>query len=141
MLLDFEKPIAELENKLGDMKHLTQDSDKEVQGAINALEKKIKDLKKETFANLTGWQRVQLSRRGPAIGTQSAHHRLLSFGDVDRPRRGGFGSNHQRQRPGRQRNQCDSARPVAAARAAQNRRKRRAPEPGDAEEPANSPRQ
>jgi len=62
MLLDFEKPIAELENKLDDMKHLAQDSDKEVQAAIKALEKKIKDLKKETFENLTGWQRVQLSR-------------------------------------------------------------------------------
>ena len=47
MLLDFEKPIAALENKLDDMKHLAQDSDKEVQAAIKALEKKIKDLKKE----------------------------------------------------------------------------------------------
>ncbi|HTJ53316.1 MAG TPA: acetyl-CoA carboxylase carboxyltransferase subunit alpha [Cyclobacteriaceae bacterium] len=62
MLLDFEKPIAELESKLDDMKHLAQDSDKDVQIAIKALEKKIKDLKKETFDNLTGWQRVQLSR-------------------------------------------------------------------------------
>lgn len=62
MLLDFEKPIAELEGKLGDMKHLASDSDQEVQGAIKALEKKIHELKKETFENLTGWQRVQLSR-------------------------------------------------------------------------------
>ena len=61
-LLDFEKPIAELESKLEDMKHLARDSDKEVQAAIKALEKKILELKKETFENLTGWQRVQLSR-------------------------------------------------------------------------------
>src|SRR5687768_16282179 len=61
-LLDFEKPIAELEGKLEDMKHLARGSDKEVQSAIKALEKKIQDLKKETFENLTGWQRVQLSR-------------------------------------------------------------------------------
>src|SRR6188768_3225923 len=61
-LLDFEKPIAELESKLEDMKHLARDSDKEVQAAIKALEKKIVELKKETFENLTGWQRVQLSR-------------------------------------------------------------------------------
>src|SRR5690242_6245111 len=61
-LLDFEKPIAELESKLEDMKHLARDSDKDVQAAIKALEKKILDLKKETFENLTGWQRVQLSR-------------------------------------------------------------------------------
>lgn len=62
MLLDFEKPIAELEAKLEDMKGLASDSDKEVQAAVKALERKIVDLKKETFENLTGWQRVQLSR-------------------------------------------------------------------------------
>lgn len=61
-LLDFEKPIAELEAKLADMKHLANDSDESVKGAIQALEKKITELKKETFDNLTGWQRVQLSR-------------------------------------------------------------------------------
>jgi acetyl-CoA carboxylase carboxyl transferase subunit alpha len=61
-LLDFEKPIAELESKLEDMKHLADGNDKTVQSAIQALEKKIIELKKETFENLTGWQRVQLSR-------------------------------------------------------------------------------
>jgi acetyl-CoA carboxylase carboxyl transferase subunit alpha len=61
-LLDFEKPIAELEAKLADMKHLANDSDDSVKSAIQALEKKITELKKETFDNLTGWQRVQLSR-------------------------------------------------------------------------------
>ena len=61
-LLDFEKPIAELETKLEDMKHLATDSDESVTNAIQALEKKILELKKETFENLTGWQRVQLSR-------------------------------------------------------------------------------
>jgi acetyl-CoA carboxylase carboxyl transferase subunit alpha len=62
MLLEFEKPIAELEAKLDDMKHLAGDSDEKVREAIKALEKKIKDLKTETFENLTGWQRVQISR-------------------------------------------------------------------------------
>jgi acetyl-CoA carboxylase carboxyl transferase subunit alpha len=62
MLLDFEKPIAELETKLADMKHLADGSDDGVKKAIEALERKIVELKKETFENLTGWQRVQLSR-------------------------------------------------------------------------------
>lgn len=62
MLLDFEKPIAELEAKLVDMNQLASGSDKEVKAAVKALERKILDLKKETFDNLTGWQRVQLSR-------------------------------------------------------------------------------
>lgn len=62
MLLDFEKPIAELEAKLEDMKQIARHSDSDVKDAIKALEKKIRQLKKETFENLTGWQRVQLSR-------------------------------------------------------------------------------
>ncbi len=62
MLLDFEKPIFELESKLADMKELTKSSDMDVSDAISQLEKKILKLKKETFSNLTRWQRVQLSR-------------------------------------------------------------------------------
>ena len=61
-MLDFEKPIAELEGKLGDMKELAKSSDVNVDDAIKTLEKKIAELKKDTFANLTRWQRVQLSR-------------------------------------------------------------------------------
>ncbi len=61
-LLDFEKPIAELEAKLTDMKTLADASDESVNKAIQTLEKKIAELKKETFETLTGWQRVQLSR-------------------------------------------------------------------------------
>lgn len=62
MQLEFEKPIFELEAKLADMKELAKESDVDVSDAIKQLEKKIKDLKKETFQNLTRWQRVQLSR-------------------------------------------------------------------------------
>lgn len=62
MLLDFEKPIADLESKLAGMKELAGTSDTRVNEAIKALEKRIFELKKETFENLTGWQRVQLSR-------------------------------------------------------------------------------
>ncbi|MEP0984948.1 acetyl-CoA carboxylase carboxyltransferase subunit alpha [Ekhidna sp.] len=62
MLLDFEKPISELESKLADMKELAKTSDVDVSDAVNQLEKKIVKLKKETFSNLTRWQKVQLSR-------------------------------------------------------------------------------
>lgn len=62
MQLEFEKPILELESKLADMKELAKQNDVDVSGAIKQLDAKIKKLKKETFANLTRWQRVQLSR-------------------------------------------------------------------------------
>jgi len=62
MYLDFEKSIAELEDKLADMKKLSGGRDLEIQSAVETLEKKIKTLKEDTFKNLTRWQRVQLSR-------------------------------------------------------------------------------
>ena len=77
-LLDFEKPIAELETKLQDMKHLADDRDDSVTKAIHALENKILDLKKETFENLTGWQRVQLSRHPDRPYTQDYIYEISS---------------------------------------------------------------
>ena len=62
MLLEFEKPIVELENKLADMKQMADESGVEVTEAVKSLEDKIYELKQETFQNLTRWQRVQLSR-------------------------------------------------------------------------------
>lgn len=62
MLLDFEQPIAALEGKLKEMQKLAEESQVDVSEAVAALEAKIKSLKKETYANLTRWQRVQLSR-------------------------------------------------------------------------------
>jgi acetyl-CoA carboxylase carboxyl transferase subunit alpha len=101
MLLDFEKPIAELESKLVDMNQLASDSDKEVQAAVKALERKILDLKKETFENLTGWQRVQLSRHPDRPYTLDYIYEITSdfveihgdrtVGD-DKAMVGGFGS-------------------------------------------------
>ncbi|RFP66606.1 acetyl-CoA carboxylase carboxyltransferase subunit alpha [Hymenobacter lapidiphilus] len=62
MLLDFEQPIAALEGKLREMQQLALDSQVDVSAAVTALEAKINALKKETYQNLTRWQRVQLSR-------------------------------------------------------------------------------
>ncbi|MGL1886973.1 MAG: acetyl-CoA carboxylase carboxyltransferase subunit alpha [Reichenbachiella sp.] len=61
-MLEFEKPITELEEKLVDMKQLAATSDVDVAETVKSLEKKIESLKKETFENLTRWQKVQLSR-------------------------------------------------------------------------------
>lgn len=62
MQLEFEKPITELESKLVEMKELAKQSDVDVANAVKQLEVKIQQLKKETFTNLTRWQKVQLSR-------------------------------------------------------------------------------
>lgn len=62
MELDFEKPIAELEAKLIEMRQLAEEDDVDMSAAVKSLEDKIKSLKKETHQQLSRWQRVQLSR-------------------------------------------------------------------------------
>jgi acetyl-CoA carboxylase carboxyl transferase subunit alpha len=64
MVLEFEKPIADLELKLQEMKDLAKGRNIDLTSDIQSLEEKIQILKKETFQNLTRWQRVQLSRHG-----------------------------------------------------------------------------
>ena len=61
MQLEFEKPIHELEERLAEMKQLAE-GNKAYVAMVKELEDKITTLKKETFQNLTRWQRVQLSR-------------------------------------------------------------------------------
>ncbi len=61
-LLEFEKPIADLEAKLEDMKRLAAQNNVDVSDAVRTLTDSIEELRKETFQNLTRWQRVQLSR-------------------------------------------------------------------------------
>jgi acetyl-CoA carboxylase carboxyl transferase subunit alpha len=62
MLLDFEKPIVELEDKIADMKSLAEQNSVDVGDALKSLQQKLERLKEETYSNLTRWQRVQLSR-------------------------------------------------------------------------------
>lgn len=62
MVLEFEKPIADLELKVLEMIHLANERNIDLSSDIKSLEEKLQLLKKETFQNLTRWQRVQLSR-------------------------------------------------------------------------------
>ena len=64
MLLEFEKPIALLEDRLKalKLKSIEGDNSPSLTKAIEKLDKDIKSLKKEVYSSLTNWQRVQLSR-------------------------------------------------------------------------------
>ena len=59
--LDFEKPIAELETKIGELREYSTDS-VDFSGDIQKLEKKAEKLKQEIYSKLTRWQRTQLAR-------------------------------------------------------------------------------
>jgi len=59
-VLDFEKPLLDLEAKIEEMRSLSQTID--LTEEIASLEQKAEELRKEIYQNLTRWQRVQLAR-------------------------------------------------------------------------------
>lgn len=59
--LDFEQPIAELEQKIDELSKLSV-GDEVLEPEIDRLRKKADQLRKSIFSNLTRWQRVQLAR-------------------------------------------------------------------------------
>jgi acetyl-CoA carboxylase carboxyl transferase subunit alpha len=61
-LLDFEKPLVELEEKLAEMRELNEDTQDDLSNEINALEERVEKLRTSIYRNLTRWQRVQIAR-------------------------------------------------------------------------------
>ncbi|HEX7356102.1 MAG TPA: acetyl-CoA carboxylase carboxyltransferase subunit alpha [Ignavibacteriaceae bacterium] len=59
-ILDFEKPIYELESKLDEMKKFSDNLD--IEKDVLRLEEKVRQLKEELYRDLSRWQRVQLAR-------------------------------------------------------------------------------
>lgn len=59
-VLDFEKPIVELEAKLEEMRKVSDSLD--IEKEIVKIEEKVKQLKENIYKELTRWQRVQLAR-------------------------------------------------------------------------------
>jgi acetyl-CoA carboxylase carboxyl transferase subunit alpha len=61
-VLDFEKPLVELERQIGHLRRLAKERDLEVDGEIEPLEQKLEDLRREIYEELTPMQRVQVAR-------------------------------------------------------------------------------
>jgi len=62
VFLEFEKPLESLYEQLNKIKQVGEHGDIDVTASLSELENKIKAKQKEIYSNLTGWQRVQLSR-------------------------------------------------------------------------------
>jgi acetyl-CoA carboxylase carboxyl transferase subunit alpha len=60
--LDFEKPLAELEGKIEELRHLSNGNDINIADEVTRLEAKVDRLLRQTYAKLTPWQKVQLAR-------------------------------------------------------------------------------
>ncbi|MDN4592945.1 acetyl-CoA carboxylase carboxyltransferase subunit alpha [Polycladomyces subterraneus] len=60
--LPFEKPIAELREKIAELKKFTQQSSLDLSEEIRTLEARAERLEQEIYGNLTPWQKVQIAR-------------------------------------------------------------------------------
>jgi acetyl-CoA carboxylase carboxyl transferase subunit alpha len=61
-LLEFEKPISELEGKVKELRHLSNGSDLDLSDEITRLEVRAEKLLRQTYAKLTPWQKTQVAR-------------------------------------------------------------------------------
>ncbi len=60
--LDFEKPIAELETRVRELRETANSSDIDIGAEVTRLETKANKLLKDTYAKLTPWQKAQVAR-------------------------------------------------------------------------------
>lgn len=61
--LDFEKPIAELESRISDLKKMEEgDINTSIEDEVARLEDKAKDILAQTYRSLDPWQKTQVAR-------------------------------------------------------------------------------
>src|SRR5438128_608541 len=60
--LDFERPIAELEGKIEELRHLSADSGLNIAEEVGRLEAQANRLLRLSYARLTPWQKVLVAR-------------------------------------------------------------------------------
>ena len=61
-ILDFEKPIIEIQEKIEELKKMSLESGMDLDKDIENLEQEAEDFKKELFANLDPTQKMQIAR-------------------------------------------------------------------------------
>jgi len=83
MPLDFEKPIDDLEGKIADMRKYAEEQGMDLYEEIGLLEKRLKRLKKESFENLSRWQRVHVARAvGRPTGLDYVQQIIENFSEL-----------------------------------------------------------
>ncbi len=76
--LEFEKPIAELESKISELRHLPNSGDVDIAEEVMRLQDKVQKLLRATYAKLTPWQRVLVARHAERPHAQRYIDRLIT---------------------------------------------------------------
>jgi len=78
-VLDFERQLIELENKIQELKAYATDDDAEILNQIAELEEMAQRISRENYAKLTRWQRVQLARHPQRPYTLDYIQRITNY--------------------------------------------------------------
>ena len=78
VVLEFEKPVVELEIKINELKNFGEENQIDVAEEVAVLTKKLEKTKKEVYQNLTSWQKVQLARHPNRPYTMDYIERIFS---------------------------------------------------------------
>ena len=76
--LEFEKPIAELESKISELRHLPNSGEVDIAEEVMRLQDKVQKQIRATYAKLTPWQRVQVARHAERPHAQRYIDRLIT---------------------------------------------------------------
>jgi len=76
--LEFEKPIAELESKIAELRHLPNSGDVDIAEEVMRLQDRVQKQIRATYAKLTPWQRVQVARHAERPHAQRYIDRLIT---------------------------------------------------------------
>jgi len=60
--LEFEKPVAELEGKIKELRHMVDDGDMDIAEEVTNLQNRADKLLEETYASLSPWQKTMVAR-------------------------------------------------------------------------------
>ena len=62
VVLEFEKPLVEIENKIQELKKISAESGMDLDKEIETFEQQANDYKKELYSNLKPSQKLQIAR-------------------------------------------------------------------------------
>ncbi len=77
-ILEFERPIIELEERIKELKNFSSQRHIDLSSEIEKLEKKLENLKKEIYGNLSPWQRIQIARHPQRLYSLDYIRRIMT---------------------------------------------------------------
>ena len=84
VVLDFEKPIVEIQNKIDELKKMSEESGMDLNNQIETFEQQAQDYKKELYSKLKPSQKLQIARHPERPKFLDYVMNLLNFTGIEK---------------------------------------------------------